>query len=72
MPRKPRESGPGKELFTGDTLFSRGCGRTDLPGGSEEQLRFSLKKLFALGQRAVYPGHGETTTLSFERAIYGL
>ena len=55
-------------LFTGDTLFADGCGRTDLPGGNEADLAASLKKLFALPPNTlVYPGHGETTTISRER-----
>ena len=35
----------GGELFTGDTLFEYGWGRTDLPGGSEAQMEASLKRL---------------------------
>ena len=55
-------------LFTGDTLFADGYGRTDLPGGNETDLAASLKKLFALPPNTlVYPGHGETTTISRER-----
>ncbi len=58
----------GKELFTGDTLFAYGAGRTDLYGGSEEAILSSLKKLRLLpGEFDVYPGHGETTTLETER-----
>ncbi len=55
-------------LFTGDTLFCGGVGRTDLPGGSAALLRQSLHKLFALaGDLTVYPGHGEATSLDHER-----
>ena len=58
----------GDALFTGDTLFLESVGRTDFPGGSSEQLKKSCKKLLALeGDRTVYPGHDETTTLSHER-----
>jgi len=54
-------------LFTGDTLFRRGYGRTDLPGGSEEQIIESLKRLFRMDPGiAVYPGHGKTTTIADE------
>jgi len=48
-------------IFTGDTLFKDGYGRTDLPGGSEKDLKKSLEKLtkiLKLGM-IVYPGHGE-------------
>ena len=50
----------GDCLFTGDTLFVGGYGRTDLPGGSWEQLRASLQRLMALHGLRVYPGHGES------------
>lgn len=57
-----------QELFTGDTLFYMDCGRVDLPGGDYGQMLASLKKLAALsGDPAVYPGHGESSTLDFER-----
>ena len=56
------------EIFTGDTLFCCGEGRTDLPGGSSRELRMSLRRLGALdGDWEVYPGHGEFTTLEAER-----
>lgn len=47
-------------IFTGDTLFKDGYGRTDLPGGSEKELRESLKRLFKVLKTGimVYPGHG--------------
>lgn len=51
----------GKDfIFTGDTLFSDGCGRTDLKGGSDFEMEQSLKLLTSLIQSgmAVYPGHG--------------
>ena len=55
-------------LFSGDTLFWGSCGRTDLPGGSWSTIRVSLKRLATLsGDFDVYPGHGDHTTLSFER-----
>ena len=58
----------GGALFTGDTLFAGSVGRTDFPGGSSARLRQSLQKLFALADDcAVYPGHGEATSLAYER-----
>ena len=57
-------------LFSGDTLFGGSCGRTDLPGGSWTTIRVSLKRLADLsGDYDVYPGHGDSTTLSFERKM---
>ncbi len=49
----------GERLFTGDTLFHYGYGRTDLPGGSMTQLAASLRRLQPLAQQyEIYPGHG--------------
>jgi len=47
-------------IFTGDTLFKEGFGRTDLPGGSETDLIESLKKLKNIIKKGmkIYPGHG--------------
>ena len=46
-------------IFTGDTLFSDGYGRTDFEDGSFSEIRASLKKLFFLTPRRIaYPGHG--------------
>ena len=45
-------------LFSGDTLFAPGVGRTDLPGGSLEALAGSLRKLCNVNIKTVYPGHG--------------
>lgn len=46
-------------IFTGDTLFHHGYGRTDLPSGSMTQLRQSLARLMPLVQQMeMYPGHG--------------
>jgi glyoxylase-like metal-dependent hydrolase (beta-lactamase superfamily II) len=45
-------------LIAGDTLFLEGCGRTDFPGSSPEQMFESLQTLSALpDQTVVYPGH---------------
>lgn len=62
----------GDRLFTGDTLFAGDVGRTDLPTGSGVALTASLKKLYALeGDHIVCPGHGEDSTLSYERKFNG-
>lgn len=62
-------SGEGENiLFSGDTLFARSVGRTDLPGGDEETLMSSLKKLEPLpDDLKVFPGHGPDTTLGDEK-----
>lgn len=59
----------GKVLFTGDTLFEGSVGRTDLSGGSYEQLMSSIReKLLVLDDdHLVYPGHGRQTTIGRER-----
>lgn len=55
-------------LFCGDTLFAGSCGRTDLPGGSYDQIMASLKRLGELeGDYHVCPGHDITSTLERER-----
>lgn len=54
--------------FTGDTLFAGGIGRTDLLGGSERDMKPSLKKLLHLPDGlTVYPGHGPATLIGVER-----
>ena len=57
-------------LFSGDTLFARSCGRTDLPGGNWGRMQQSLSRLAGLsGDYNVCPGHGPATKLSVERAF---
>lgn len=60
----------GTRVFSGDTLFRRGIGRTDLWGGDHPTILRSLReKLFALPDDAiVVPGHGPETTIGEERA----
>ncbi len=59
------------KIFSGDTLFKSGVGRTDFPGGSQEELSKSLKEqLLPLPETTeVYPGHGPTTTIGAERLL---
>ena len=56
-------------LIGGDVLFRRSIGRTDLPGGNHQQLLNSIRdKLFTLPDEVrVYPGHGESTTIGYEK-----
>jgi len=56
-------------LFSGDHLFAGSIGRTDLPGGSMEQLMGSMatKILPLADDTQVLPGHGQTTTIGRER-----
>ena len=54
-------------LFSGDTLFRDGYGRTDLPGGNGALLFSSLKRLAAMdGGIKVHPGHGPDTSIGEE------
>ena len=62
---------PAPQLFSGDTLFAGSIGRTDLWGGSMEQILESLRtKLMHLpDETVVYPGHGPGTTIGNERHL---
>ena len=59
----------GDKLFSGDTLFHRSIGRCDFPGGSLDTIIKSIKeKLFTLpDDTEVFPGHGEKTTIAYEK-----
>ncbi|WP_026510367.1 MULTISPECIES: MBL fold metallo-hydrolase [unclassified Butyrivibrio] len=56
-------------LISGDTLFESSVGRTDFPGGSMSELvRSCHDKLFVLpDDTKVYPGHGDMTTIGYEK-----
>jgi glyoxylase-like metal-dependent hydrolase (beta-lactamase superfamily II) len=58
-----------KILFSGDTLFCESIGRTDFATGSHKSLVESVKnKLMLLDDEVmVYPGHGDATTIGYER-----
>jgi hydroxyacylglutathione hydrolase len=57
-------------LFSGDTLFASDYGRTDFHGGSDDDMKNSLKKLMKLpDDTIVYPGHGKATTIKAERMM---
>ena len=56
-------------VFSGDTLFYRGIGRTDLAGGDYQQIEQSIRnKLYSLeDELVVFPGHGQSTTILEEK-----
>lgn len=58
-----------KAVFAGDTLFAGSIGRTDLPGGSKDDLLAAIRdRILPLGDDVtLYPGHGATSTLGQER-----
>jgi len=58
-------------LFSGDTLFYEGVGRTDLEGGDEKALFNSItKRLMVLPNKTVvHPGHGSDTTIGHEKKV---
>lgn len=58
-------------LFSGDTLFHGGVGRTDLPGGNTQTLIASLNRLLGMNETTtVYPGHGTATTIKDEQDYF--
>jgi len=59
-------------LFSGDTVFGSGIGRTDFPTGSEKELRNSLKKLSGIDIGKLYPGHMEIVSDGNRSVRYGL
>lgn len=58
-----------KVIISGDVLFQMSIGRYDLPGGDEQTLLDSIRqKLLVLpADVKVYPGHGSSTTIGFEK-----
>ena len=56
--------------FSGDTLFYKGIGRSDLQGGNREELNASLKFITELlpDETIIYPGHGKKSTIGYEKA----
>ena len=62
--------GEEKLLVSGDTLFARSIGRTDLAGGDADAMTKSLARLAAIpGDMPVLPGHGPETSLERERQL---
>ncbi|MEJ5365138.1 MAG: MBL fold metallo-hydrolase [Desulfosoma sp.] len=61
----------GSVLFSGDTLFPNGPGRTETPGAFRRILQSLAEKIFALPDAVlVFPGHGPPTNVGYERAAY--
>ncbi|WP_096270582.1 MBL fold metallo-hydrolase [Paucisalibacillus globulus] len=60
-----------KMLISGDVLFQRGIGRTDLPGGDYKIIQDTIRnKLYQLpDETIVYPGHGPVTTIGEEKLL---
>lgn len=57
-----------KILISGDTLFQGSIGRTDLGGNYETLIMSIINKLIPLGDDVVvYPGHGDSTTIGYEK-----
>lgn len=68
---EPEDKSEPPVMFSGDTLFCGGIGRTDFPGGSHQQLLKGIKqKIFSLpDDTVVYPGHGPPTTVGQEKQM---
>lgn len=61
------EKGKGNYVFSGDTIFARSVGRTDLPGGDEEAMAASVEIFAAMApETQIFPGHGPATTVKAE------
>lgn len=55
-------------LFTGDTIFKESFGRYDFNDSNFDDLKLSLEKIFDLKKDyVIYPGHGESTTVFYEK-----
>ena len=61
-----------KVLFSGDTVFAEGVGRTDVPGGDPQALSHSLDRLAKLKVDKILPGHGEPVLNGGSSVIAGL
>ncbi len=59
-----------KIMFTGDFIFQSAIGRMDLPGGSKNEMKESLKKILKYPDEIkIYPGHGPSSTLKQEKEM---
>jgi len=58
-----------KAMFSGDFIFEKSIGRTDLPYSKPEDMKISLQKFKELDfDKIIYPGHGKSTTIKQEQA----
>ena len=56
------------KMFIGDFVFKESIGRTDLPGGSDEEMKNSIQKLITYDNSIeLYPGHYDKTTIGYEK-----
>jgi len=60
----------GTDLFCGDLILMHRVGRTDLLGGSSDDIVNSVRRLYALlpDETRIYPGHGEFSTIGYEKS----
>ena len=57
-----------KKMFVGDFVFKESLGRTDFPGGSDIDMKDSVKKILTYDDDIeIFPGHNETTNLKYEK-----
>ncbi len=57
-----------ESMFVGDFIFNESIGRTDLPGGSNEEMKDSINKILTYDDNIkLFPGHNDETTLKYER-----
>ncbi len=55
-------------MFTGDFIFKESVGRTDLPTGNINEMNMSIQKISEYSDDIlIYPGHGDSTTLGYEK-----
>ncbi|NBI06927.1 MBL fold metallo-hydrolase [Senegalia massiliensis] len=61
----------GNNIFTGDTLFKGSIGRTDLYGGSYDDIIKSIENKLMIydDEVTIYPGHGGSSTIGYERKV---
>lgn len=54
-------------MFVGDFIFKNSIGRTDLPTGEYNVMKQSIRKIKGYSDVIIYPGHGDSTTLDYEK-----